>query len=226
MMHKIVKVSLLGLMLTGTAMANDSLAPIGTLQAGAHASIQNELGSFPVSDMYTVMAGDQIKIGESNSVATLVLDAGTLYVRPNSSLTLNKSNGTYTVALISGSIGYELDGEGGFNITSSGKEITPVATDSTRSGAVALGLNGGLVVIPVIGDARAVADGGIVTYIMQGDTWSDSEQAPKLTLAQVQQGGGMSTAAMVGIGVGVVAGGWVLYEVFKDDDKDSKSPSS
>ena len=212
-------------MITGTAMASE-LAPIGTLQAGAQASIQNELGSFPVSDMYTVMAGDQIKIGESDTVATLTLDVGTLYIHPDSSLTLNESNGTYTVELVSGSVGYDLDGDGVLKIISSAKEITPIATDGTRSGAVAVSPEGGLVVIPVLGDARAVAGDGVLTYIMQGDTWTDAEQAPKLTLAQVQTDGTMSTQKKVLIGVGAVAGGYLLYELIKDDDKKSKSPSS
>lgn len=225
-MRKLITTSLVALMISGTALASDDLMPMGTLQVGANASIQNELGSFPVTDTYTVLAGDQINIGESDAVAILAFDVGTLYIRPNSSLTLNKSNSTYTVELVSGSIGYELDGGGLFKITSSGKEITPVAIDGTRAGAVALGPEGGLVVIPVLGDARAVADDGIVTNILQGDTWTDAEKIPQLTLAQVQTDDTMSTTTKVLIGVGVAAGGVVLYEVLKDDDKKSKSPSS
>ena len=186
-------------------------------------SIQNELGGFPVSGTYTVLAGDQIKIGESDTVATLALDGGTLYIHPDSSLTLNESNGVYTVALVSGSIGYDLNGEGMLSIISSDKEITPIATDGERSGAVALGAKGKLVVVPVLGDARAVADDGMVTTITQGYTWTDAEQGAKLTQTQVTSGG-MSTGMQVLIGVGALAGTVLVYEWLKDDD--SKSPSS
>ena len=220
---RVIQVGLLGLMFAGTAMAADALAPIGTLQAGAHASIQNELGSFPVSGTYTVLTGDQINIGESESIATLALDTGTLYIHPNSSLTLNESNGVYTVALVSGSMGYELDREGMLKINSSGKEITPVATDGASSaGAVAIGSTGKLVVVPVLGDALAMADDGIVTAITQGYTWTDDGQGAKLTLTQVETDDGLSTDDKVLIGIGIAAGGVFIYQVTKD----SNSPSS
>jgi len=225
MIHKAIKTGLFGLMISGTAMASDALAPIGTLQAGANARIQNELGSFPVAGAYTVLTGDQIKFGESDANATLTLDAGTLYIRSNSTLTLNKSDGMYTVALVSGSIGYELNGEDTLKIISSGKEITPIAIDGASSGAVAFGPDGSLVVIPVLGDAVAVADDGIVTNIAQGYTWTDAEQGAKLTLTQVEDGG-MSTGTKVLIGVGIAAAGYGVYKLIDDDDKDSKSPSS
>jgi len=227
MIHKAIKASLLGLMISGTAMASGALTPVGTLQAGANAKIQNELGSFPVSGAYTVLTGDQIKFGENDANATLAMDIGTLYIRPNSSLVLSKSNGTYTVALVSGSIGYELNGEDALIITSSGKEITPIATDGASSGAVAFGPDGSLVVIPVLGDATAVAADGIVTTIAQGYTWSDAEQGAELTLTQVQDAtGGMSMGMKVLIGVGVAAGGYYIYDTIKADDQKSKSPSS
>jgi len=199
------------------------LAPVGTLQAGAHASIQNELGSFPVSGTYTILAGDQIKIGKSESNAVLALDIGTLYIRPESSLILNETNGIHTVTLLSGSIGYQLDGNSTLKITSAGKEITPIATDGTISGVVALGPTGLLVVSPVLGDAIALADDGVVITITQGNTWTDAAQGAKLTPTQVEGAGGMSTAATVGVVIGVTAGGVLIYNELKKDNSKSNS---
>jgi len=224
--HTGIKAGLLGLMFSATAMASDAIAPIGTLQAGSHVNIQNELGSFPVSETYTVLAGDQIKIGESDFIATLRLDGGILYISPNSVTTLSKSNGVYTLVLDSGSVGYELEDAGKLVIRSGGQEITPTASEGAISGAVALGLNGKLVISPVSGNAVVATENGVVTKIAQGQTWANTQQGAKLTLTQAEPlATGLGAGATTAIVVGGIAGGALIYDkVIKDDD--SKSPSS
>ncbi|MCP3954349.1 MAG: hypothetical protein GY697_19355 [Desulfobacterales bacterium] len=185
-LSKTIKVSLLSLMISGTAMADGALAPIGALQAGDNVTIQNELGSFPITQSYTVMAGDQIKTSVGD-VATLAVNGGNIYISPNSSATVSESNGLYTVELLSGSIGYNLEGESTIKVISSGKEITPVAVDGSITGAIALGSNDKLVVSPIVGNALVVASDGIVTTIEQGKTWTNTAQGGKITLTQAEE---------------------------------------
>ncbi len=220
-----IKAGLLGIVFSASAMASDAIAPIGTLQAGSHVNIQNELGSFPVSETYTVMAGDQIRIGDSDFVATLRLDDGILYISPNSATTLSKTNGVYTLILDSGSVGYELEDAGKLVIRSGGQEITPTASEGAISGAVVLGLDGKLVISPVLGNAVVATENGVVTKIAQGQTWANTQQGAKMTLTQAEPlPAGLGAGATTAIVVGGIVGSALIYEkVIKDD---SKSPSS
>ena len=184
-----MKAGIICFLITGSAVANESLAPIGTLQvgSGSHTSVQNELGSFAVSGTHTVLAGDQIKIGDSEFVSTLALDGGKLYISPNSLTTLSKSNGVYILELTSGSIGYELATEGSLRILSGGQEIAPIASNGDISGAVAVQPNGKLSVSPINGNALVMTDDGLTTKVSQGYTWADSDQEPTMVLTQVEE---------------------------------------
>lgn len=214
-----IKVSLLSLMISGTAIADGALTPVGALQAGNNVIIQNELGQFPVAGNYTVLAGDQINTADGK-VATLTVEGGNLYISPGSQAKVSGSNGQYTVELISGSMGYKLNGHSQLKIISSGQEITPSAIDGEMSGAIALGENGRLVVSPLLGNALAVASDGMVTTIEQGHTWTNTGKSASMTLTQVS-GSGMGLGLKILIGVVAVGAGIAIVKKIDDDDDES-----
>ena len=223
-LSKTIKVSLLSLMISGTSMAGSLLTPVGALQAGDNVTIQNELGQFPVSGNYTVLAGDQINTADGD-VATLAIEGGHLYIAPGSQAKVSGADGQYTIELVSGSMGYKLDGGSQLKIISSGQEITPSMIDGSMSGAIALSEDGNLVVSPLVGDALAVSSDGMITTIEQGHTWTNTVKGATMTLTQVKEAGaGVSTTALVVGGIVIVGAGIAITK--DDDDDDSKSPSS
>ena len=219
MINKAIKVSLLSLMISGAAMASSSLAPLGALQAGDNVTIQNELGTFPVSGSYSVMAGDQIKTG-TGGMATLAIDGGHLYFSANSSATVSGSDGNYFVVLTSGSIGYKLRSQSTLKVVVAGEGATPVAVDGLASGAVAVNSNGSLIVSPMIGNMIAVSSDGTVTTVEQGYTWMNTSDGAKLILTQVLETAAISsgwTAVSVATVVAAVAGVAAVVSVASDD---------
>ncbi len=180
--NKIFKASLLSLMISGTAFAANVTAPIGSIEAGANISVQNELGSFPVSSSYAVISGDQIKTTAGDVVAVAVGN-GHIYVSPNSVVTVNKTTDGYNVEIVSGSVGYKADGQADVVFTSAGEQVTP--TGLNASGAIALGVDGKLVVSPIVGDAIVLSDSGVMTTVAQGQTWINTGASAQLVLTQV-----------------------------------------
>jgi hypothetical protein len=226
-MNKAIKVSLLSLMIGGTAMANSSLAPVGALQAGDNVTIQNELGTFPVSGSYTVLAGDQIKTG-AGEIATLAIEGGHLYFSANSSATISGSDGNYTVELTSGSMGYKLRGQSTLRVAVSGEGATPVAIDGLASGAIAVDSNGSLVASPAVGNMVTVSNDGTVTTVEQGYTWVNSGLGAKLTLTQAttaatdtEEEKKKRRIAWI-IAIAAALGIIIVIDNNKDDDEDEK----